>query len=272
MTACRQTADVLERYMGDAPTPTDARHVAECARCSGALARLPGFRAGLASVTRSLAADPLPAGVLEVTSDGASTAAGGAIPRPSAGVVARFVSLAAVIVLAATLLTLAARYGPLSPGAGPRMVALEDQATIVAELREAAYVCGDTVLGPLASPATMGTLCRVYVLAGDIDGAVALARGRDGSVADVTIKASLGDASDRMSGIDRLRRLVLDASVATLNDTPDAAAATRWIGTALAELGSGQLRTTQLGGMHISVERFTSEGYGVRLVPEASRP
>lgn len=265
MSSCRRTTAIVERSLDDALTAHDRRHLGVCAKCSRALPGAPAFASALALASRSLATERLPAGVLTV----AGPADNVSMP---AGRLAWVASVAGgALVVSALVVALAIVGGRIGPQPGAEAGAgLRDEAAIVADLGAASYICSDAVLGPLVSPPRVGTLCRIFVLAGDIDAGAALARQTGGGVAEMTVKAVVGRSDDPQAH-GRVHALLLDTVRLAFISPAEGDAAATWLDGALSGLPPSGAQAGHVGGVDLTIERLGDDGYLLRLSPAEAR-
>lgn len=151
---CDRTVDIIDGLLaGDPPTADVRAHLATCAACARAAARIPAFEARIARAATELSsAGPIPSGVL----DHGVVEAPLAHPAPHRGL--RLGVLGGAMVAAA--LVTAVGLGLIRPAPAPNVTSPDLSVDgIVTRLEVTGITCEPKTLDKLASPPLVGEYC-----------------------------------------------------------------------------------------------------------------
>ncbi len=150
---CERTVQIVENLLaGDPPTAEERAHLATCAACTRAAARVPAFEARIARATAELsAAGPIPSGVLDH----------GVVEAPVAATRGRGLRLGLLAgAVAAAALVTAVGLGLLRAAPGPNVTSPDLSVEgIVSRLTMTGIACQAKTLDKLASPPIIGQYC-----------------------------------------------------------------------------------------------------------------
>jgi hypothetical protein len=254
MTRCERTSRIVDRLLdGGALADADAAHLPSCASCTEGARRARVFALELNHAARSLAIEPLPAGL-------ARTSVPLPAPRSSSVLVAGVTALAVLLAGLGVAGVLRTPRPPSGSAATPAPAPVfRSEAGLSERLLTAGYVCHEDVVDPTASPPSMGLLCKP----GETDGfaaAIVLHRDVAGNPGWVLAKASPMDkvdatfASKAEAVFDvALRESVLDSAAIESAQT--------WVASAMDRTQMAGSRAIRVANLELKVERGRDGGY-----------
>lgn len=285
--ACRRTRGVIDRIVADTLTPADREHAATCPDCGPVLARSVRFDDALRRTARSMAAEALPAGILDPGLAGGQGDLGG-IRRGSAlrGFAPGLAGMAAavMVVVLATGIALApggiggpTESPPVESSFAATLPLFYPSAVIEAQLGGLNYVC---VPGrPLATVGTQpgqaereGVICMSPKEDTTRTAALITLESSNKEVVTVTIKGQVEGAATE-AALEGLATIVAKLTFAAIADEVDAPLAGDWVNATLPtlrELPGGDAAVNAIGGIRITLQRDEAANFLVLLEPLAS--
>ena len=259
---CDRTLEIVESLLaGDQPTADERAHLATCAACTRAAARVPALEARIARAAADLSASgPIPSGVLEHGVVEAPVAA----TRRSRGL---RLGLLGGAVAAAALLT-AVGLGLLRSAPGPNVTSPDMSVDgIVSRITITGIACQAKTLDKLASPPIVGQYCAAPK-GGDTRDVERLASVYVNPQGDTWLeaKASVADRHDDAE-VAAASTFLLDAARAAVTNPDDQARLTASMSEMFADrLLPRDVRLT-FGDRVVFLQGSWSQGWQLRIGP-----
>jgi hypothetical protein len=259
---CERTVAIVEHLLaGDPPTAEERAHLATCAACARAAARVPAFEARIARAAAELSTGgPIPSGVLDhgVVDPPVAEAPRGRVMR---------LGLLGGAVAAAALVT-AIGLGLLRPAPGPSVTSPDLSVEgIVSRLTVTGITCEAKTLDKLASPPLVGQYCAVPKGPSDakVERLASVYLSAQGETW-VEAKASVADRHDDAQ-VAAASTFLLDAARAAVTNPDDQARLTA----SMAEMFADRLLPRdvrmELGNRVVFLQGSWSQGWQLRIGP-----
>ena len=277
--SCSRAARLVDRIVAGSVTADDRGHAQSCRDCGPLLARAARFDDELRRTARGFVVEELPRGILDpALGRGGVGFRGGTSTRSFAPGLAGFAAALAVLVVSAAVVLAPGGLGgptdspPVETSFQSTLPAFHSSADIAADLRDLGYECFPGIALPSAPAGDVvreGVVCATTKAQDEYLAKLVTRESIDGEVLEITINGGLL-GTDTETSVENLTTAIAKLAFISMRDPVIGGQAGDWVLLAIPKLRvlpSGDVATTEIGGVGFTADRNPAGSYRLFLAP-----